>query len=208
MSGSENENDQIIVINDLLSFVWCKVKVTSKQKLIECIEEFYSMDEALEALKTLTTALPTGSQNVEKKLKESPFESIIEILGTLYENDLPMFVCKNLNNLPKLDNKKEQSHSLIKNKKEFYKEHQKIKSQLNEVFSSLYELKRQFQVISDNEGLNNEISSNEKPTNEFNFKQDSNCKDLVYLQNLINEKNLEQKVGLYIFLSFNDLFVF
>ncbi|MCL4123173.1 UNVERIFIED_CONTAM: hypothetical protein GTU68_008839 [Idotea baltica] len=153
-------DEQTIVINDLLSFAWCKLKLcsVSKEELRKCLQSFYSPPCATEALETLLLVLPSDINDTRLD-KQGPVRAILDLLSRLDASafGLPVFVCKNLNNVPnfeafceELDAGEESPPP--QHEVGLYREHETIKSELSELCGSLHELKKQLQVMTSQEG--------------------------------------------------------
>lgn len=200
MTASDNEEDQTIVINDLLSFCWCKFKLHSKKSLEQSIKSFYANEEITEALETLKTALGLPVKGHKKKsLKENEASVILDLFSNNSNEELPIFVCKDLNNIPNLNPVKEKYKEptpINTSKDDFMKKHNELKSELQELFSSLHEIKRQYESVV---GDTVDLGDVEKNIEKLGISEKKPVvKDLNYLQTLIDlEENDEPVVSLY-----------
>lgn len=173
-----NETHDTIVINDLLSFMACKVHSLSKQNLLYCLKNFYSKKEINEALKTFMTSLHSNNlKNFQKYKNNNSLDILYDILKNSAHKDLPVFVCKNLNNIPKLDSKGNFSNHYSQDK-DLVSEQNFIKSQISEITSLVYQLKDQISILKQNKIVTT--------------KQDKE-KGLAYLQKLIDEEEKQHK---------------
>ena len=150
-----------LIVDDLLSYMAFKRRDCSREELVNSISEFYSERAAMYALQKLVSALPEKKQYLQLKLdgrngfqtKDNLFESIYEAFALISYEDLPLFVCKNLDNVPfsrtgSSANKSKYRRSSLRNSAAFMKEHNFIKGQISEVFQSLYQLKETVQCLS------------------------------------------------------------
>ncbi|KAL7636369.1 UNVERIFIED_CONTAM: hypothetical protein RMT77_013144 [Armadillidium vulgare] len=134
-----------VVINDLLSFISCKLKQFSKLEFLKCLKTFYSEDEIDEALRIFLKALPKFEKDICSDLVTTKKDSLIVLYECFKNTDaksLPTFVCRDLNNLPKTDfssNNMLGDNDLIH--KSILVEHNQIKSQISDALSAVQELR-------------------------------------------------------------------
>lgn len=210
------DNDVPIVINNILSFLNCKFKFVSKEKLFNCIVNYYSNLDILEALKALLNALPNEIHaKYRRKLKYSePLNLIYECLTNTQAKNLPLFVCKDLNNVPCLDNnsilKEKPVRSSLGKESSFQeenemnddqcrKEQKEMKNQILEMISMIKELKNGLEKLNqkhqnakiekvqkEKEKITLTPNKDKKKLN-FESKQNSHQVGLSLLQKLIDE---------------------
>ncbi|KAL7636606.1 UNVERIFIED_CONTAM: hypothetical protein RMT77_013383 [Armadillidium vulgare] len=192
MMSPTDESDKDIVINDLLSFVSCKLKLFKHQTILKCIQEFYSKEEGIIALKMLLGVIPTEvAARFQVSTDRHPFISILLLMKNSLSRDLPLFVCKDLNNVPKIEMPmlSECNKFSVERKKEFYMEHQNIKNQLSRVFNSLFEIKNQFQSITEDDGLGLSDDDDEEEDDGIDSseaEENHPVKDLKFFRNTNN----------------------
>lgn len=200
-----DESDKDIVINDLLSFVSCKLKLFKHQTILKCIQEFYSKEEGIIALKMLLGVIPTEvAARFQVSTDRHPFISILLLMKNSLSRDLPLFVCKDLNNVPKIEMPmlSECNKFSVERKKEFYMEHQNIKNQLSRVFNSLFEIKNQFQSITEDDGLglsDDDDEDEDDGIDSSEAEENHPVKDLKFFRNTNNRTAVKIEV-IYIFL--------
>ncbi|KAL7636598.1 UNVERIFIED_CONTAM: hypothetical protein RMT77_013375 [Armadillidium vulgare] len=174
-----NINDQSIIINDLLSFISCKIKSTSKEKLIKTLRRYYSEKDISEARTALLTSLTSNPVSDEWVSGDDPLVEIYNYFQSMPQNELPIFVCKDLNNVPDLDCVKRERHpeiniDLINDvdfesenftavEKTLREEQQTMKSQLADIVCIVKQLKDQLASISkQNHSSNSKIKVKRK----------------------------------------------
>lgn len=157
-------HEQTIVISDLLSFLACKIKLVSKDKLLKSLRHFYSEKEINEAHRTLLASLPEKKSTRHGRRVKHP-DSLIamyDCFQLIPEHDLPIFVCKNLDNVPELDVVKEEpldttdfeefdeaeDKSYIGVEQALKEEQKTMKTQIADIAFVVKQLKEQLDTIS------------------------------------------------------------
>ncbi|KAL7636574.1 UNVERIFIED_CONTAM: hypothetical protein RMT77_013351 [Armadillidium vulgare] len=135
--------EETIVINDLLSFVWCKIETCPKDVLLTSIQNFYPYHFATEALNSLLTAIPN-----DKKYDADPYEAIIECIENTPNEQLPTFVCRNVNNIPDVDKVMKELSDSCHQHEELYQEHEKLASDIKILNNSLLTLSKKLHLLS------------------------------------------------------------
>lgn len=148
--------EQTIVINDLLSFLWCKVDVVSRETLLKCVESFYSEDFANDALHSLLSALPMEIK--QSNLDDNPFIAMLDIIEQSPKDHLPTFVCRNLNNIPDIGNLSKKIISMNEfDDNGIYREHKRLTGDLKTLNKSLSDLNKRLQSFANKKTLNTKM---------------------------------------------------
>lgn len=169
-----------IVINDLLSFLTCKAKCMPKDRLLSSISEYYSKNDIAEAHKILLSVLPIKKSTRHGRCVKhpDPLIAIYECIQLIPKGDLPLFLCKNLNNVPNLSNAKKlikeenfnEENINIESDTEMNeaicrKEQKLMRSQISQMFSIITELKVGLQKYIENQKIHSKeeiIKTNKK----------------------------------------------
>lgn len=153
--------EQTIIINDLLSFLWCKVDVVSRETLLKCVETFYSEDFANDALQSLLSALPMEIK--QSHLDNNPFIAMLDIIEQSPKDHLPTFVCRNLNNIPEIGNLSKKT-ILTSNFDDgaIYREHRRLAGDLKALNKSLSDLNDRLQSFVNKKPVNMKIEAEDQ----------------------------------------------
>lgn len=111
---------QTIVINDLLSFLTCKINTVPKETLLSVINEYYPKNVISEAHKVLLSSLPLKKSTKHGRRVKHPdvLSTIYDCIDLIPKEDLPVFVCKDLNKVPSVT----QENSAIGRRKIFHQD--------------------------------------------------------------------------------------
>ena len=97
--------------NEMLCYVVCKLHICTFDVIFKLCTAFYSLDDVREACELLSncTVLPDGDRRINRRAancKEVHMKDIVCILLEVRPVDMPVFLAKNLNNVPpmSLDN--------------------------------------------------------------------------------------------------------
>ncbi|MCL4128659.1 UNVERIFIED_CONTAM: hypothetical protein GTU68_007954 [Idotea baltica] len=168
-----------IVINDLLSFLTCKSKYAPKEKLLNCIGDYYSEGDIANAQKTLLESLPIkkSTRHGRRTKHPDPLVAIYDCIQLIPNEDLPIFVCKDLNNVPNLKviktDVKEREEvnnkicAVLKSEDEMdedlcRREQREMRLQISKMKSIIEELKNGFQRFIENPNSPHRCSSLEE----------------------------------------------
>ena len=91
--------------NELLCYVVCKLHICTFDVIVKLCTDFYSLDDVREARELLSncTVLPDGDRRINRRAancKEVHMKDIVSILLEVRPVDMPVFLAKNLNNVP------------------------------------------------------------------------------------------------------------
>ena len=92
------------VFNDLLAFMWCKIKLCARDVLISTMKQFYKSDEIMKARDFAYEEFPAGDEDSDRRIKHRKTEdaliAVYNLLQNLPAEDPPVFAALNLNNIP------------------------------------------------------------------------------------------------------------
>ena len=102
------------VFNDVLTFLWCKMKLCPRDTLIQVTKSFYKREEVVVARDLLYDMFP-GNENrrVKHRKSEDDLKCMYNVLQEIDSEDPPIFATKDLNNIPCVDLKNIDGVSLI-----------------------------------------------------------------------------------------------
>lgn len=110
LRGTTMAGNNIPVFNDLLCFFVGKLRVFPRLTLTDAIAQFYNSDEVKLAYDILQDCLSrcNNQENAEIADREGiNFDCKPDVVGRMYDilsqtsvNDMPFFVCRDVNNLP------------------------------------------------------------------------------------------------------------
>ena len=97
-------NNKYPIFNDLLTFMWCKMKLCAKDVLINILKQYYQSSEIMKARDVMYQEFPATPEDNERRIKhrktEDALNAIYVILQNLPVDDPPVFAALNLNNIP------------------------------------------------------------------------------------------------------------
>ena len=138
-------NEGKTIFSDILTFMWCKMKLCPRDTLLQVTKAFYKRDEVIEARDLLYEKYPGvsgGSRRVKHKKTEDDLISMYNILQEADTEDPPVFATTNLNNIPYVDLKNIDGVSLL------YKQ-SKMDDQLQDVLHQQAAMQAQFVEMLD-----------------------------------------------------------
>lgn len=206
-------NEQTIVISDILSFLSCKINLLSKEKLLRLLGDFYSEKDINEGHKTLLSSLPVkkSTRHGRRVKNPDPLIAMYDCFQLIPNEDLPTFVCKNINNVPDAITVKSEPNDSFENDESIeeeedggdispslMEEHLKLKSQISDISSFITKLKfdmEKFTKKSLQEGID-PISKPRLGKNDKNVDGEGNSSNqkkagLAFLQSLIDEDGVK-----------------
>ena len=94
-----------VIFNDLLTFLWCKMKLCPRDTLLHTIKMFYKREEVMIARDLLYDKLPAtdGNRRVKHRKTEDDLISMYKALQEIDTENQPLFAMLNLNNVPYVD---------------------------------------------------------------------------------------------------------
>ena len=103
------------IINDLLTFMWCKMKLCPRDTLLHIIKCFYKREDVMLARDLLYDKLPTveGNRRVKHRKSEDDLVSMYNILQEMNTENPLLFASVDLNNIPCVDLKNIDGVSLL-----------------------------------------------------------------------------------------------
>ena len=98
-------NDKYPIFNDLICFMWCKMKLCAKDVLLIILKQFYKSEEIMKARDLVYEEFPVttedgGERRVKHRRAEEALSAIYNILQNLPVEDPPVVAALNLNNIP------------------------------------------------------------------------------------------------------------
>lgn len=110
VSGAAMAGSNTPIFNDLLCFFSGKLRVISRHALTDAVARFYSSDEVKLAYDILQDCLSRGSDQgsadgrggggINFDSKTDVVSRMHDILSKVSANDMPFFVCRDVNNIP------------------------------------------------------------------------------------------------------------
>ena len=147
--GSDTE-DPPIILNDLLTYVHCKMTVCPKDTLISALLNFYPKSEiraSRDQLFNTVPALEDAPRRVKHQESDKMFSSIYVIMQELPSDKPPVFAATNVNNIPAIDLKNIDGINLVYQQdrmrckmEDMAREHSMMRSELSSVQSLLRDL--------------------------------------------------------------------
>ena len=144
MTGEEGKvNGKYPIFNDLLCFLWCKLKLCPKDVLVTVIPQYYKADDVMKARDVLFAAVPPA----DGEPRRQRHRKVEEALGTMYNllqnlsaDEAPVFAALNLNNVPYVELKSVDGAALMW-------QQGSLKDQLSEVRNEQIAMKEQLAAI-------------------------------------------------------------
>ncbi|KAB7498115.1 Zinc finger protein [Armadillidium nasatum] len=156
---------QTIVINDLLSFLTCKINTVPKETLLSVINEYYPKNVISEAHKVLLSSLPLKKSTKHGRRVKHPdvLSTIYDCIDLIPKEDLPVFVCKDLNKVPSVSQENSSvgrrltlqkdirsDDRNVKRDESFYrKEQMQMRRQITHMFTIISEITEGMQKLSE-----------------------------------------------------------
>ena len=112
----ENSVNPPIILDDLLTYVFCKLTICPKDTLIAAVAGFYSKSDIKEARDKLFNNVPSpegAARRVKHQDTDKMLSSIYNILQELPTESAPIFAATNISNLPQIDLKNVDGASLV-----------------------------------------------------------------------------------------------
>ena len=146
-NGDGRVNGKIPCLNDILAFLWFKMKVCTRDTLLNAIKGFYKSDDIVKARDVLFLNIPEGDvRRVRHRKVDDILESMYSMMQQLPTEDAPVFLALDLNNLPCVDLKNIdgvtmvcQQTSLSKQMDEVLREQAAMRAQLAELVRATQE---------------------------------------------------------------------
>ena len=70
MHNNGKVNDKYPIFNDLICFMWCKMKLCAKDVLLNILKQFYKSEEIMKARDVLYEEFPiTPEENGDRRVK-------------------------------------------------------------------------------------------------------------------------------------------
>ena len=97
-------NGKYPIFNDLLAFMWCKLKLCARDVLISTMKQYYKSEDIMKARDVADEEFPAPEENGDRRIKHRKTEDALISVYTLLQNlpteDPPVFASLNLNNIP------------------------------------------------------------------------------------------------------------
>ena len=128
MADKGKIHDKPPVFNDILTFLWCKMKLCLRDTLLQVTKTFYKREEVIAARDVLYDICPStdGQRRIKHRKSEDDLISMYNVLQEIDTENAPVFATINLNNIPYVDMKNVDGISLM------YKQ-SKMQDQLQEM---------------------------------------------------------------------------
>ena len=154
-------NDKFPIFNDLLCFLWCKIKLCAKDVLINVMKQYYRSEEIMKARDIVYDEFPPNEDDVERRVKHRKAEDALGAIYNIFQNlptdDPPVLASINLNNIPYVELKNVDGAAMMWQQgqmkdqlQEMVGEQAAIKAQLATIVEHLREKK-----LPENEGVRN-----------------------------------------------------
>ena len=140
-------NNKYPIFNDLLTFMWCKMKLCAKDVLINILKQYYQSAEIMKARDVAYEEFPVtedSERRVKHRKSEDALNAIYVILQNLPVEDPPVFAAINLNNIPYVELKNVDGAALMWQQgqlkdqlQSMVEEHTVIKAQLASIIDHL-----------------------------------------------------------------------
>ena len=89
------------IFDDLLAFIWCKMRVTPCDTLMGVVETFYKAADVVKSRDLLFRKVPDNSERrVKHRKTDAILRGIYDIMQGFPTEDPPVFVALDLNNIP------------------------------------------------------------------------------------------------------------
>ena len=130
------------IFNDILCFLWCKMKLCPRDTLLNILQQFYKAEDITKARDVLFVKIPAEEGETRRKHRK-----VDEILGGMYtilqnlpSDDPPIFASINLNNIPWVEMKSVDGAALM------YQQGQ-MKDQLSTIVDDQAAMKTQIALL-------------------------------------------------------------
>ena len=135
-------NGQIVVLNDVLAFIYGKLKLVNEETVRSITERYFSVQDLREARNMLYSRIRPKDElsQLPKQRSKEEIVSIITELVRNYKDDF-LFLPKDINNLPNID-------ILDKDSVKFFLDQSAIQQQLAGVLAEQAAVKKQLEDIS------------------------------------------------------------
>ena len=103
VAASTEEEAEVILVNDVLAFMQCKLDTLNKEQLIDILHGFYKLDAITDARDTLYRDPPSDLPGRLKRrtCKRDILEDMYDVLQLYGVHAAKrIYVCRNLNNIP------------------------------------------------------------------------------------------------------------
>ena len=159
--GDEGKiNGKYPIFNDILTFLWCKMKQCPRDTLLQIAKSFYKRDEIVESRDLLYENVPAGgNRRVKHRKSEEDLISMYNVLQEIETEDAPVFATMDLNNIPCVDLKNIDGVALICKQS-------KMEIQLQDVVHQQVAMQNQLAVIT--EYMKKVVQANVDETKEQN----------------------------------------
>ena len=115
-SIDEDDDNGTIIIDDLLTFMWCKITICPRDTLINCILSYYDHDVIVKSRELFFQKVPkAGSKRVKHRDVEKIVKAIYDAMQQIPTENPPVFAAPNINNLPVIDLANIDGASLVHN---------------------------------------------------------------------------------------------
>ena len=146
-------NGKYPIFNDILTFLWCKMKLCPRDNLLHVTKVFYKRDDIISARDVLYEKFPNqnGIRRVKHRRSEDDLICMYNVLQEIDTEDPPVFATVNLNNIPYVDLKNIDGVSLLYKQLKMEEQQQELLQQQNIMREQLVEISK-FLQKSDIEG--------------------------------------------------------
>ena len=144
-------NGKYPIFNDILTFLWCKMKLCPRDNLLQIAKSFYKREEIVTARDLLYEKYPStdGIRRVRHRKSEDDLICIYNVLQEMETEDSPVFATYNLNNIPYVDLKNVDGVSLLYKQSKLEESQLELLQQQSLMRDQLWEISGFLQKIDD-----------------------------------------------------------
>ena len=141
MSEEGRVNGKYPIFNDILTFLWCKMKLCPRDTLLHATKSFYKREEVITARDLLYEKYPFDGNRCTKHRKTvDDIANMYNVLQEMTIEDPPVFATVNLINIPYIDLKNVDSVSLLYKQSKLEDQFQEMLQQQGIMRSQLSEM--------------------------------------------------------------------
>lgn len=94
-------NGKFPIFDDMLTFIWCKMRMSPCDTLIDVVKSFYKAGDIVKSRDLLFRKLPDNSERrVKHRKTDDILRGIYDLMQSLPTEDPPVFAAVDLNNIP------------------------------------------------------------------------------------------------------------
>ena len=182
------------ILDDLLTFVRCKMDICPKETLVDTVKRFYDYKALVSSRDLLFAAIPNeGPRRVKNREADKMVSSIYDVMQSIPTDLDVIFAATNINNMPCLDMKNIDGANLtfqqdvLKDQMRSVNTKQNaMQEQLEDIQKILLELKSAHDKNSTNGASETYVRSNSKSfSNAVKINSSANVKNKVTIPNIL-----------------------